>query len=441
MISIETIPFIKSGELFIPGGYAFLKNDKALILAKNGTTALVEKDVSDSLLKGIVPSDSRLYFLRRGILQPSISSSCSEVVTYFIIDLVKNCNFNCIYCFRDLRDKRIISIDALNDILNFIKSYCEEKKLYRIGLQMWGGEPLLALEHIEYVVGFFRKSKITAVIDVETNGSLITDETAKKLYNLGIHIGVSIDGIPHLQNKQRPFVNGEPTAIQVERGIRTLQKYYKDSIGGITVVTKFNYKFIKEILNYYIYHLRLRSLKFNIVRDNSNASIEDLSLNVEEVTRFANELCDLLYAFRCMGISFSEGNIDVRLRNLLYQCKDNLCLSQGCRGGRSIISFNQDGCIFPCEMTDFAEEQIGSIYSGNSLDEMITGAIQKNKFFIPKESKICSSCPWWCYCRGGCTSRIRYTGLVGKPDNCECALNRAIYPRIVEGILDGTIGE
>ena len=441
MLNIKTIPFIKSGELFIPGGYTFFKNDKALILTKNGSTALVEKGISDSLQKGVIPTNSRLYLLRRGILQPRISSSCSDVVTYFIIDLVKNCNFNCIYCFRDLQDKRIISIETLNDILEFIKNYCEEKKLYRINLQMWGGEPLLALEHIEHIVDFFRKTKITAVIDVETNGSLITEKTAKKLYNLGVHIGVSIDGIPHLQNMQRPFVNGEPTAIQVERGIHTLQKYYKESIGGITVVTKFNYKYIKEILDYYIYHLRLRSLKFNIVRDNPNASIENLSLSTEEVTWFANELCDLLYAFHCMGISFSEGNIDVRIRNLLSHCKDNLCLSQGCRGGRGIISFNQDGCIFPCEMTDFSEEQIGSIYSDCSLDEMIADAIRKNKFFIPKESEICSSCPWCCYCCGGCTSRIRYAGLVGKPDNCECALNRSIYPKIVEGIIDGTIGE
>ena len=91
-------------------------------------------------------------------------------------------------------------------------------------------------------------------------------------------------------------------------------------------------------------------------------------------------------------------------------------------------------------MTDFEEEKIGSIDSGMHLDEMIENAVIKNKFFEQKKDSKCKSCPWWCYCKGGCTSRNRYNGISGKPDESECAFNRTIYPRIVEGILDGVIG-
>ena len=440
MINMVALPVIQSGKLHFPGGTGFLKEGKTFIITRNGNTAIVDEVVLESLQNGVVPSGSRSYFLQRGILEPNRLSASQRGVSYFIIDLVKNCNFDCIYCFRDLQDKRIISIKVLDDILCFIKEYCEEKKLYRIGIQMWGGEPLLALDRIEHAVSYLKNSKITAFIDVETNGSLVTDEVARRLHEMGIRVGVSIDGTPRLQNRQRPFVNGAPTSEKVEEGIHNLKKYYKDALGGITVITKHNYKHIKEILDYYIFHLQMRSLKFNVVRDNPNAAAGDLSLDTEEVTWFANELLDCLYAFQSIGKSFSEGNIDVRVKNLLHQCNDNLCISRGCQGGRRILSFNQEGEIFPCEMTDFAKEKIGLIYSGYSLDEMISNAEQKNLFFVPKEAEKCLNCPWWCYCRGGCTSRNRYIGLVGKPDECECALNRVIYPRIVEGILDGTIG-
>ena len=441
MFETGTYPASECGLLHNPGGFIFIDHGKALILTRKGNTALVDEDISRELQKGENPIANREYLVQRGILQPANNEKAKiNPVTYFIIDIVKNCNFNCIYCFRCLQDKRIISFEQLDAILRFIESYCKEKNLYRIRLQMWGGEPLLALDRIEYTVKFFNKTSISAIIDVETNGSFVTDKIAKKLYDLGVQVGVSIDGTPDIQNLQRPFVNGQETSDIVEKGIRNLQKYSRDSIGGITVVTKYNYKKIKEMLDYYIYHLGLRALKFNIVRDNPHATHDNLSLTSSAVSIFANELFDYLYAFNSIGNHFSEGNMDVRIRNILYQCTDNLCISHGCQGGRGIISFSQTGGIYPCEMTDFEEERIGSIDSGRSLDEMIESAIHRNSFFKKKESTKCSNCPWWCYCKGGCTSRNRFNGIAGEPDECECALNRAIYPRIVEGILDGIIG-
>ena len=442
MVIRELLPNSSYGALHNPGGYIFQKNKKALILTKNGNTALVNEEVLRSLQNGVVPTESKAYLINRGILQLETHSfnNKNRYVSYFIIDIVKNCNFNCIYCFRDLQDSRVISVKKLDEILNFIESYCKEKNLYSIRLQMWGGEPTLALNRIEHTVDYFKKTNITAIIDVETNASMVTDDVAKRLYDMGIQIGVSIDGTHELHNKQRPFTNGTSTAGNVEEGIRNLQKYYHNAIGGITVVTKYNYKYIKEMLDYYVYYLQLKSIKFNIVRDNSNAKDENLSLSPREVNWFANELFDYLYAFHSAGSDFSEGNMEVRIRNLLYQCNDNLCISHGCQGGKRIISFSQDGGIYPCEMTDFEEERLGTIDSGRHLDEMIENAELKNKFFEVKEDKRCKNCPWWCYCKGGCTSRNRYKGISGKPDECECAINRAIYPRIVEGILDGVIG-
>ena len=115
------------------------------------------------------------------------------------------------------------------------------------------------------------------------------------------------------------------------------------------------------------------------------------------------------------------------------------CISHGCQGGRKMISFDHDGNIFPCEMIDFPEEKIGSIYEKEGIETMINRAMQRNKFFLPKKDERCRACPWWYYCQGGCSSRNRYLNRDGEIDEIECALNRSIYPRLIKEILNGHI--
>lgn len=413
------------------------------MLATNGCVMIVD----DSLLESICrqkPSDE----LQFKLVQHGLASvpgkqmfRCEKEVEirYFIIDLTKQCNFDCVYCFRDFHNNDIISLNVLDEILQYILNYCNKESISKIGLQMWGGEPLLVLDRIEYVVDFFSHTDIKVTIDIETNASLVTDEIAQKLYKWGIHIGVSVDGTPELHDRQRRMIGGKSSAELVERGIRNLQKYYGDDIGGITVVTKYNYKNIKKILDYFIYELHLTSMKFNLVRDNNHAPEQKLALDEEEVFCFANELMDYLWAFRRLGANFSEGNIEIRIKNLLQRSNISCCISHGCQGGKRMVSFDQVGNIFPCEMIDFPEEKIGSIYEDDSIEIMVKEAVKKNKFFLPKKEKQCIECPWWYYCQGGCSSRNRYLNRNGKIDDVECALNRAIYPRLIEEILNGNI--
>jgi uncharacterized protein len=148
---------------------------------------------------------------------------------------------------------------------------------------------------------------------------------------------------------------------------------------------------------------------------------------------------DYLQAFHALGAQFSEGNIEVRANNLLRRSNASCCISHGCQGGRKMISFDHAGNIFPCEMIDFPEEKIGSIYEEDSLEWMVQKAAQRNKFFLPKIDDRCTKCPWWFYCQGGCSSRNRYLNRDGKIDEVECALNRSIYPRLIQKILKGNM--
>lgn len=433
----------KSGEFCFNGCYLFSDYGYHVMLAENGCMMIVDDVLMESIYRKKASPELQFKLVQHGLASvpgKQMFRCRKEVeVRYFIIDLTKSCNFDCIYCFRDFHNTDTISIDVLERILQYIQNYCHDEAISEIGMQMWGGEPLMALDRIEYVVEFFRHSDIKVSIDIETNASLITDEIAKKLYNWGIKVGISVDGTPKLHNRQRRMVAGKTSAELVERGICTLQKYYGEDIGGITVVTKYNYRYVKEMLDYYIYKLHLVSMKFNIVRDNIYAPEQKLALKEEEVSWFANEMMDYLQAFRCLGANFSEGNIEVRAKNLLQRSNMSCCISHGCQGGRKMISFDQAGNIYPCEMLDFPEEKIGSIYEEESLESMVKRAAQQNRFFLPKKEKRCEMCPWWYYCQGGCSSRNRYLNRDGRVDEVECTLNCAIYPRLIQEILKGNI--
>ena len=43
-------------------------------------------------------------------------------ICYFVIDITKKCNFDCIYCFRDLHDARTIDMGILKGILEYISA-------------------------------------------------------------------------------------------------------------------------------------------------------------------------------------------------------------------------------------------------------------------------------------------------------------------------------
>ena len=315
------------GEFYFSGCHVFSDNGYNFMLATNGCMMIVDDVLLESIYHQKPSDELKFKLVQHGLASvPGKQMFCCDKeveLRYFIIDLTKRCNFDCIYCFRNFHNTDTISLDVLKNILQYILNYCHKESISKIGLQMWGGEPLLALDRIEFVADFFRHTDLKVTIDIETNASLVTDEIAQKLYNLGIHIGVSLDGTPKFHNRQRRLVSGKPSAELVEHGIRNLQKYYGEDIGGITVITKYNYRHIKEILDYFIYKLHLTSMKFNLVRDNNNAPEKKLALDEEEVFWFANELMDYLRAFRNLGANFSEGNIEVRTRNLLQPVRSD----------------------------------------------------------------------------------------------------------------------
>jgi len=408
--------------------------DGALLVSEQGTSIALSQEVLSCLRRQELPATLPIKLLHRGFsaldgIQYSFHKPPHPC--YFIIDLTDQCNYDCIYCFRDGANhasEKERSI-PLQDILTAIQKYCNEQKIKKIGIQAWGGEPLLKSENILEISKFFRETNIKAAVEVETNAALLTENLTKQLFQAGIRIGVSIDGFRLIQESQRRARNQQSSYDQTLQGIRLLKKYYGNQFGSISVITKYSIPFVSEMVE----HLRqigVQFAKFNIVRDNRFAREKELVPQLHEISSFYRHLFEEVCHCWENGYPFTEGTIQTRLENLALSRRNNCCESCGCTGGRSIFSFDRHGGVFPCEMTDFPEEQLGSLKETPELSELLDRN-RESIFFQKGEIEECKVCPWQYYCQGGCTSRVHYAGEHGI-DRVACTINTTLYPLLAE---------
>ncbi len=444
-MEVVRIPSIKNGLLETQPIFAFIIGNKALLIGSaTGTTLCVVRSCAEQLMRAAIDDGFAFLLVQRGLAYYDKSRGITDVgeiimPSFFLLDMTKSCNLKCVYCFRELEKEPQSAHCEMTDyqletICNaLIHTYFTEH-LDHMCIQAWGGEPIIELRHIKTIRRRFSEKKLHPQIVVETNATLITPEIAYELYNADVQIGISIDGHAPVHNAQRPFASGSPSLSKVERGIANLRAAGFQKFGTITVVTKNTAEHLPDIFRYFTSELKLQSVKFNLMRKTDRN--RNLALELREIDTYAENLLKCLRHCYNEGVQIREQNISQRLANLLFRPCDNICNSQGCRGGYQMLSIDAMGYVYPCELSDDPTYRIGRIGEAE-FSEMVRGAIEKgHAYFNKRDMTQCLDCPWYFYCRGGCKAAVKYdckdsSGI----DKTECTLNRALYPRLVEILL------
>ncbi|MBO4903359.1 MAG: radical SAM protein [Lachnospiraceae bacterium] len=415
-----------------------------IINPSSGTTLCVEKKVADDLAEGKISDDLAFVLTQRAMAEyegarPVREEALEANPSFFLIDITKSCNLNCVYCFRELsRSSHQMTDEMLDRIVNSISDHALRNSGQMIGVQVWGGEPLLRADRIKRIKQIFNERKVTVDLSIETNGTLITDEIAVMLKENDIRVGISIDGDAFIQNRQRPFADGTDSYNSVLRGIKALKDAGVEDFGTITVVTSHTLDRIEDILDHMVKELKILHLKFNIMREIGEN--RTFSISEDRIGEYLDRLIRKIKELYDEGYSVSESNIRQKIRNLLIRANDNICDARGCQGGYRMISVDADGKVYPCELTDVEEFVIGDIPVDKDadFDKMVEDASNKKEgYFAERDNAECRDCPWWYYCRGGCRSAAYFKlGSVRPVDPVTCRFNKELYPRIVELILD-----
>jgi len=426
------------------GAHAFSGNNAHMLLnSKFGSSILLNTEFFKQIANESPDEELQFKLIQRGFIKVPESRPCKTEETilpkFFIIDLTQACNFRCSYCFRHLEEKaRTITWETLDAIIDYVAWYCKSTNQREIHIQPWGGEPLIAWDKIKHIQDKLYDNDVKAVITIESNAALITPKLAREAHERDIRLGVSIDGLPETHNLQRKLANGKPSFDKMMEGMKNLRDAgYGNRHGIITVLTRNSLPLLEEMLEYFAVELKIDRFKLNIVKDSPVMKDKGLCLSDDEIIDYQKRLLKKLVELNQRGYPIIELNVLDKLQNILTRNKSNICISRGCMGGKKMIAFDMDGRIFPCDITDYKEESIGDVFKGGDLVDLLKIAHKEKDFFALKNSDNCDTCPWWFFCRGGCTTAIKYKyGEVKGVDKLECISNRAMYPELVNLVLN-----
>ncbi len=288
------------------------------------------------------------------------------------------CNLSCRYCFyrKDHAAGMMTEETAARVLMQYASLPFEGKS---VALQ--GGEPLLAFKSgVFQIVDEFPFEK-----SVQTNATLVTDESAAFLARGGWLVGASLDG-PAPLNRLR----GESFDATV-RGIRKLEEAGVD-YNLLTVVSKANVAHPRDV--------------YLFLRDNFSTRYHQYiectgpcdDITGEEWGEFLTGLFDE-WAKRdanTVSIRLFDSIVSQMLRGRPTQCS----FSESCRHH---LVVEHDGSVYPCDFNVRPELKLGNIMT-DSLADMAESPAYK-RFAEAKTAclpEACRACSYFEFCRGDC---------------------------------------
>ena len=131
-----------------------------------------------------------------------------------VINPTLECNFRCWYCYEDHVAGKM-NEETIEKIKKHVKLMIKEERISSLLLDWFGGEPLLYFDEIivplsEQLRDIMTENGLPFFTQATTNGSLITEERAKKMNELGMkHFQITLDGDEKRHNRIRNM-NGAP---------------------------------------------------------------------------------------------------------------------------------------------------------------------------------------------------------------------------------------
>lgn len=165
----------------------------------------------------------------------------------FILKVANRCNIDCDYCYvfhspdqswRTL--PRYLSLEVARHTAKRIADHATRHALTNVHVVLHGGEPMLAgKEHIAAVLRTM-SSHLAGVVDarfeLQTNGTLVTDEWLDLLEQFRVRVGVSLDGPRVVNDRHRTDHGRRSTWEHAARGIELLRSRPQLYAGLMSVV-------------------------------------------------------------------------------------------------------------------------------------------------------------------------------------------------------------
>ncbi|NEQ38012.1 MAG: SPASM domain-containing protein [Okeania sp. SIO3I5] len=343
-------------------------------------------------------------------------------LAYFI--LTDNCNFGCKYCFVEsrmsqgyrfthmTRETAQKGMDMFCRLISLDPDLFPEEKT----ILLYGGEPLLNLSTIQYILETVRERMKDGrlpektVVSMVTNGSLITPKIAKLLKTYNVNVAVSLDGDKSVTNSCRQYQDGKPVYDDVIKGIQILKREGVE-LGISCTMSQQCIDNFDHTLDLIINELSVDSLGFNIVMTGSGYKILD---GYNE--KAAQSLIKAFQIFRKHNIVEDRvmRKVDSFVKQQVYP------FDCGAAGGGQIV-MAPDGEVGICHGYLGDRKYFTTTVDDTTFNPGSNPVFQEWSKRSPLNMKECENCIALGICGGGCPLSADYeTGSIWGLDSRFC---------------------
>ncbi len=330
--------------------------------------------------------------------------------------VTEDCTLRCTYCYEKHKCKKFMSkevakksIDMLFDEREKNDGYITEENSFGLIIDFIGGEPLLAIDVIDYTVDYFKEKAIKLrhpwaehyMISMTTNGTLYFSDKVQEFIkkNKGkLSMTITVDGNKELHDACRVFPDGSGSYDIVEKAIKHQLMYDKYANTKLTIAPEnvnYLYDAIKNLKN-----LGLYGVNGNCVYE-EGWKHEHGKILYDQLKKVADYLLtDKLYKDFYFSM-FSDS---------LYKTNTDIENGNWCGGTGKMLAIDTEGILYPCLryapftlVNERPSMSIGDIYNGIEVTDRQKEIVTDLKA-ITRESQStpeCFNCPistgcGWC---------------------------------------------
>lgn len=332
------------------------------------------------------------------------------------------CNMRCRYCFyadvSSLREEPsfgIMDSCALTRIIDNIFVDLDAGDTLTLAFQ--GGEPTLAgLDYFRLAVDAVahqNRPEVQVEYALQTNGLLLDETWCSFLRRNHFLVGLSIDGPQALHDENRVDVAGKGTFRRVLQSKRRLEWAGVD-YNVLMVLTRRLARHPQQIWHL-IQQENLRYVQFIPCLAPLDGTEQSYALTPRRYAEFYCSLFDLWFDAFCQGDYFSVKLFDDLVHLLAFgQC--NACGLLGRCQPQIVVE--ADGSAYPCDffvldqhrLGNLAETPLRALYESEAMVRFLNRPVGRNP--------LCSDCPYWNICGGGCPRMRREAFCAPDADYC-----------------------
>ena len=363
--------------------------------------------------------------------------SCCRIVTLQTND---SCNLACTYCYQKCKGNRIMQKETAKEIIDYLFDMYNaddpdgfiNHKTQSVVLEFIGGEPFLAIDLIDWAVGYFWKTALeknhiwasTFRVSITSNGTKYFDEKVQQFirrYRNRLSLSITVDGDKEMHDSCRGFQDGKGSWEAANAAQMHYHRVYGGHLGTKVTIAPENLEYLDRIIDYFIQN-GYQEINANTIYE-ADWTIEQAQVFYKKLKIVADKLLSLEKEIPC-----SLFHKDF-FKPLPPEENQNWC------GGNGLmLAFDPDGDAYPClrYMESSLNGERKPLRIGNSRSGIYQTReekeIRKELSEITRRSQStdeCFNCPVAAGCSWCTAWNYQKFGTANKRDTASCWMHKA----------------